>query len=697
VESLLWLIPVLPLIGFLINGGVYLIAGRGRTVAGGHDHDHAHAADAHDHGHAAAAHADDHDHGAHPSGGPTVGLPAAAVAAIGVAGPVIAFLLAVGVFLSIHEGQGSAHVYWNWMTAGTLSIGFGLRVDALTSVMLLVITGIGSLIHLYSYGYMHEDPAVARFFAYLNLFMCAMLILVMGDSLPLMFVGWEGVGLCSYLLIGFWYEDLANVDAGRKAFVANRVGDFAFLLGMFALFALGKTLDFAGLSTALSALGEANVLATGPFAGWTVGAVMTFAGFCLFIGATGKSAQIPLFVWLPDAMAGPTPVSALIHAATMVTAGVYMLGRLNFLYVHLPGILALIGFVAACTSLFSGIIAVAQNDIKKVLAYSTISQLGFMFAGMATSEFASGMFHVVTHAFFKALLFLGAGAVIHGLHGEQDIRKMGGLWKDMRGVAVLFIIGSIALAGLPPLAGFWSKDEILGNVAVFMLHEGGIWTLTFLILLATAALTAFYTTRLVVLTFFGPPHDPNRHPHATHWTMMTALVVLAGLSLVGGALGGPLEAFTEPLWKPVEWLEKLPEAEVHHAHLLAMGLSVLAAVGGCVVGGVLYGSQRGLLKGFVEGAGAPLHQVVLNKFYVDELYDAVFVGPIRLGAPILWAIVDRMFIDRTLVEGPAMSISAIGVALRRSHTGVINVATGSMVLGTVAMLGYVFVRLVTHG
>ena len=477
-DSILWLIPVLPLIGFLING-----FGAGK-------------------------------------------IPAPAVAGIGVLGPLGSFVLSVMALLALTGGAEPAGVYFSWIQTADFSVGFGLHVDQLTAVMLLVITGVGSAIHLYSYGYMCDDPGIGRFFAYLNLFMFAMLLLVLGDNLLLMFVGWEGVGLCSYLLIGFWYTDLENADAGRKAFIVNRVGDLAFLLGMFTLFSLAGSIEFAALADALGHVDLSTEVQSGPFAGYTVQRALQFAGICLFIGATGKSAQIPLYTWLPDAMAGPTPVSALIHAATMVTAGVYMIARLDFMFVHLPTVMAVIGLVAATTATLAGLFALAQNDIKKILAYSTISQLGYMFAGVATTVFFAGVFHLVAHAFFKALLFLGAGAVIHSLEGEQDIRKMGGLRKDMFWVFVLFTVGSLALAGLPGLAGFFSKDEILASVLLLAHYQGGMWGVTWWLLVFTAALTAFYTMRMLILTFFGPPADPHRHPHAVHWTMMSALGLL---------------------------------------------------------------------------------------------------------------------------------------------------------------------------
>jgi NADH-quinone oxidoreductase subunit L len=645
--NLLWLIPVLPLIGFLINGTL------GRRFS------------------------------------PEV------VAAVGLAGPLAGFGLAIANFLNLNPENPAHSVYFSWMKTGDFSIEFGLQADPLTSLMLLVITGIGSAIHLYSYGYMHEDKSVHRFFAYLNLFTTSMLILVMGDSLPLMFVGWEGVGLCSYLLIGFWFDEFANVDAGRKAFIANRVGDLAFLVGMFTLFSLAGTLDFAGLKAALTGVDLNVLVSSGPFVGWTTGAVFTFAALALFIGATGKSAQIPLYIWLPDAMAGPTPVSALIHAATMVTAGVYMIGRLNFLFGVLPDVGGIIAVVAAATALLSGIIAIAQNDIKKVLAYSTISQLGFMFCGMATTVYFAGFFHVVTHAFFKALLFLGAGAVIHAMHHEQDIRKMGGLWHDLKPVAILFAIGSLALAGVPGFSGFFSKDEILGAVHLQMSHGGGaLWTATWWMLILTAALTAFYTTRLFVLTFFGKPYDSHRHVHHIHWTMLVPLVLLAILSAGGGFLGHGMEAITESVWKSSAAVAALPAEAFEHSHHTAMYFSIAAVVLGIGAGTFLYGFRRDLVAAWVEGPAAGVHALVSNKFYVDELYEAAFVRPVKAGAGLLFSSVDRFLIDSTLVEGPAKAIGELGGALRRAQSGAVNYANVATAIGALAVVGYLLSALV---
>ncbi|HZF00058.1 MAG TPA: NADH-quinone oxidoreductase subunit L, partial [Planctomycetota bacterium] len=511
-NTLLWLIPVLPLAGFLVNG--------------------------------------------------LLKLPKPVSCIVGCAGPIASFILSVMAVLHVHEGHPVAQTLFSWISTGDLSVPFGLRVDALSGVMILVVTGVGSLIHLYSISYMDDDPAFSRFFAYLNLFMFSMLVLVLGDSILLMFVGWEGVGVCSYLLIGFWYKELKNADAGKKAFITNRIGDFGFLLGLFCLWQMYGSLNFEQM--AAKPIDERWAYA---------------AGILLFIGACGKSAQIPLYVWLPDAMAGPTPVSALIHAATMVTAGVYMMARMNFVYAHVPAVMNVVVTIAALTAFMAGLIAVAQNDIKKVLAYSTVSQLGFMFAGIATANFETGMFHVVTHAFFKALLFLGAGAVIHALHGEQDIRKMGGLGRKLPGLAAVFVAGGLALAGMPFSAGFFSKDAIL--VAVFQKAGEPAFGFAWLLLLVTAGLTAFYTTRLILIVFLDKPgHGHQEHKeehqegdHGAHelhkpgLLMMGPLAILAVLSLLGGVLlDKPLEHFLQPVWGGAEKIE-ISEHARHAAHL----------------------------------------------------------------------------------------------------------------------------------
>jgi NADH-quinone oxidoreductase subunit L len=623
-SNLLWLIPVLPLIGFLINGAHRLP----KTVAG----------------------------------------------IVGCAGPIASFGLSVAAFLEVQQKGRIGKPFFDWITTGSLHVPFGLSVDQLSAVMILVVTGVGSLIHVYSISYMHDDEGFSRFFAYLNLFMFSMLVLVLGDSIVLMFLGWEGVGVCSYLLIGFWYKELKNSDAGIKAFVTNRIGDFGFLLGMFCLWQMYGTLNF-------QAMGGTPVDDRWAYA----------AAILLFLGACGKSAQIPLFVWLPDAMAGPTPVSALIHAATMVTAGVYMMARMNFLYAATPEVMGIVVLVAAATAFMAGVIAVAQNDIKKVLAYSTVSQLGFMFAGIASADFRTGLFHVVTHAFFKALLFLGAGAVIHALHGEQDIRKMGGLGKKLPGLTAVFVAGGLALAGLPFSAGFYSKDEILA--AVFQKASLPAFGFAWLLLLATAGITAFYTTRLILIVFLAKPGHHEEHGHGEHHEihkpgilMMAPLAILAVLSIFGGVLlKGPLTRFLQPVWRT-------PTAEIsHHAHNVNVGASVAMFLIGAGIAAALYARAGGRewVKRFVEGGGRTLHKLVENKFYVDEIYDYLVIAPVKMGATIAWFIVDRVIIDTLLVNGTGWLVYGVGRALRRTHTGSVNAGMVSFVAGALALLGFV--------
>jgi NADH-quinone oxidoreductase subunit L len=625
VDDLLFLIPLLPLLGFALNG----LFGSRFTVG-------------------------------------QVGL-------VACAGPVASFVLSVFALLGTEEGHDAHQILWQWIATGTFQVDFGLFVDPLTAVMLMNVTGIGSLIHLYSYGYMHEDPSFARFMAYLNLFLCAMLLLVMGDNLLVLFVGWEGVGLCSYLLIGFWYSNLSYTDAGRKAFVVNRIGDFAFLLGAFTLWGLTGTLNFQEMAAWFEQADAAAVHGT-----------LVFAGAMLFLGATGKSAQLPLFAWLPDAMAGPTPVSALIHAATMVTAGLYLIGRMDFFFVLVPEVTQVVGFVAACTSLFTGLMAVGQTDIKKVLAYSTVSQLGFMFAGMATGLWFTGLYHVVTHAFFKALLFLGAGAVIHAMHHEQDIRKMGGLWHDLRGVSVLFLIGAGALAGIPwVFAGFWSKDEILAAVLAVMLHEGGLWFVVFPMLLATAGLTAFYTTRLILMTFFGPKADPHRHLHAIHWTMMAPLVVLAVLSTgLASFVGSFYHHLTERVFVSPHWVEAGHDP-LHETHLIALVCSLAVVTVGIGAGWMLYRVRGNAVAATLEAFS--------QRLGIDAAYDLV-AGATMVVANALYFAVDRAIIDEALVTWPGLFVRYfVGEGARRTQPGVLSVATASTLLGAIAVLVWMVV------
>jgi NADH-quinone oxidoreductase subunit L len=536
--------------------------------------------------------------------------------------------------------------------------------------MLLVVTGVGFLIHLYSVGYMHDDPSFARFFTYLNLFVFSMVMLVLAGDFLLLYVFWEAVGLCSYLLIGFWYEKKSATDAGKKAFIVNRVGDFGFGLGIMLIWTTFGTLSYGEVfSKATDAVGAGTYLAI---------ALLLFAGAC------GKSAQLPLFTWLPDAMEGPTPVSALIHAATMVTAGVYMVARCHKLFEMAPLSLEVVAWVGGLTALFAATIGLAQTDIKRVLAYSTISQLGYMFVGVGVGAYAAGIFHLMTHAFFKALLFLGAGSVIHGLHGEQDLRKMGGIAPRMLVTTVTFLVGAVGLAGLPPFAGFFSKDEIL---AATFHHEGH--RLLWAILLAGVFLTALYTARLVLLAFFGSPRmskEQAHHIHESPAVMTLPLGVLAILTAVAGFVGVPSSHGTafERFLAPV-----LPFLEAEHGGVASLALaavSVIAALAGVFVAWLVYG--RGQVDASKIGVPTnPLHKLLLNKYYVDELYDALIVKPIyRL---CLWCaqIFDVKVIDG-LVNGVATAVVAWALGLRRLQTGyVMNYALG-MLVGAVALVAF---------
>ncbi|MCZ6792702.1 MAG: NADH-quinone oxidoreductase subunit L [Planctomycetota bacterium] len=627
VENLLFLIPLLPFLGFLVNG-----------LGGRH-------------------------------------LPRAAVSWIACLGPGIAFGITAWGFAAILGGRESLYQPLGpWISSFGLEAGFDFRLDALSAVMALVVTGVGSLIHVYSTGYMKDDPGYARYFAYLNLFMAAMLVLVLAGNIVLLFLGWEGVGLSSYLLIGFWYKDLLNCSAGIKAFVVNRIGDLAFLLGIFLIVKTFGSVDLLEIGKNAADAGAAG----------THGTELFWIALLLFIGATGKSAQIPLFTWLPDAMAGPTPVSALIHAATMVTSGVYLLARLEGLYSAAPYVPVIVATVGAATALMGALIAFSQTDIKKVLAYSTVSQLGYMFLAAGAGAYALAIFHVVTHAFFKALLFLGAGAVIRSLHHEQDIRRMGGLRERIPQTFWLFLIGALSLAGFPFLAGFVSKDEILHAV-----HEGdSTWmAVLWIVGLATAAFTACYSTRLVILVFLGKYRGGNAPeeegtPTAHHavpleeirespLSMRIPLYVLAALSVVGGYLG-----------------------VVHF-----LGENLAHDVGGMILGGVLalagIGAAIGLylkapallekLTGEIS-LGRSLWKLSYRKFYVDELYDRAVVRPLYALAEILYYIVDRILIDFVLVGGAGALVRVVGGLFRRAQTGRLPTYAMWFLCGVIALL-----------
>ncbi len=652
----------------------------------------------------------------------------------------VAFVFAVGVFFDL-LGMDPAHrsftkTLYPWISIGSLEANVAFLADPLSAVMMLIITGVGFLIHVYSIGYMHEDPGFARFFTYLNLFCFAMLLLVMGDNIFMLFIGWEGVGLCSYLLIGFWYEHKPNAVAGMKAFIVNRIGDFAFLIGLFLLFWFlyqqgHPTVAFSGIQENVHLLEGAKVGGI---------SLLALVGILLFIGATGKSAQIPLYVWLPDAMAGPTPVSALIHAATMVTAGIYMIGRLNFVYSLAPEALVVVATVGALTALFAATIGFAQNDIKKVLAYSTVSQLGYMFLGMGTGAYTAGIFHLMTHAFFKACLFLGSGSVILGMHHEQDMRRMGGLKKYMPVTYMTFLLATIAIAGIFPFAGFFSKDEILWKTFESGGHQYWYYVLWGMGVLGAMG-TAFYMFRAVAMTFFGKlgeraheiapneveedEHGPHQHehhtPHESPKSMTFALVVLAILSVVGGLVGIPYALghfFHIPNFFE-EWLAPVfagAHGEGHGAHhdvpvieYMLMVFSVAIALATSALAVYIYTKRKDLPARFVTRFPR-LHRLVHEKYYVDEIYQVLVVNNLlrinQLLALFDQKVVDGFvnfagtvvrfsskvagFTDNRWVDGfvnlVGNSISFAGASLRKAQTGLVQNYLYIAVAGVIALM-----------
>ncbi len=632
-------------------------------------------------------------------------------------------ILSFMVFFQVlgNHGEPVTQTLWTWMQAGNLQVDIGFYADPLSATMMCIITGIGFLIHVYSVGYM-DDPADARsvwrFFSYLNLFVFAMLLLVMGDSFPLMFVGWEGVGLCSYLLIGFWFTNTDYAAAGKKAFVTNRVGDFSFLVGLFWLFwALGDkaTMNFAELREVIVAHPE--------LVGGLGGVAVTAICLLFFGGATGKSAQIPLYVWLPDAMAGPTPVSALIHAATMVTSGIYMICRLNFLYVLAPAALATVATIGALTAFFAATIAITQTDIKKVLAYSTVSQLGFMFLGVGVGAFTAGFFHVLTHAFFKALLFLGSGSIIHALHHEQDMRNMGGLRKYMKVTFFIFVVGWLAIIGFPGFSGFFSKDEILWLTFITPAFESlplgtvmpkVLWAIATL----TALLTAFYMSRLMFMTFWGDyrghghveahgghadhaheehggAHHDHHKPHESPAILLVPLLVLAFLSVVGGALN-------LPHWLPGHgWLHHFLEPVFEHNQVVfptdnplefpLMGLTLLGVAVSVGVAYSLYVTNPNK-PAEIAAKLKPLYVGSLNKWFVDEIYQKVLLTPLlTVSRQVLWAVVDAQIIDG-VVNGAAKAATGLGhlhgkLVSGRVQAYAISIAAGAALIVTAYALG----------
>jgi NADH-quinone oxidoreductase subunit L len=600
----LWLIPILPLAGFAINGlfGRRLSKGMVNTIA--------------------------------------------------VGSVLLSFAWVLKTLLGLGQLEHTyTEHYFTWIASGSLQINCDFAVDRLTAVMLLIVTGIGSLIHIYSVGYMAHEGGYYRFFAYLNLFMFFMLVLVLGANFLLLFVGWEGVGLCSYLLIGFYFDKKFATDAGKKAFIVNRIGDFGFTLAAFYMFKQFGSLDFARVFEQAPGASES---------------ALTIVGLLLMLGACGKSAQLPLYTWLPDAMAGPTPVSALIHAATMVTAGVYMTARSWPIYSHAPSAMNVIAIVGIATAFFSATIALAQNDIKKVFAYSTVSQLGYMFVGVGCGAFSAGIYHVMTHAFFKALLFLGAGSVIHALSGEQDMRHMGGMRKHIKWTFMTMMCAAVAIAGVPPFSGYFSKDAIL--IAAYAHAPWMYW-----VGVVTAGMTAFYVFRAMFLTFFGA-YRGHHHPHESPPVMLIPLGILALLSLAGGLLF-PIPAFLETVFPPMH--------EAHDVTLVA--ISVAAGLLGIALAWVMYVAKPGMadsLAGSLKG----LHTLVYNKYFVDEIYDAALVNPMVSGSrTVLWRGVDAGLVDGA-VNGVGSWARAVGGVLRRIQSGNIRSYATWVLLGSVAVI-----------
>jgi len=600
----LWLIPILPLAGFLING----IFGRRFSKS--------------------------------------------LVNTVAIGSVVLSFLWVLKTIFAMGDLNTSIEEhYFTWIQSGTIDIGCDFLVDRLTIVMLLVVTGIGSLIHVYSIGYMSHEGGYYRFFAYMNLFMFFMLVLVLGANFLLLFVGWEGVGLCSYLLIGFYFDKKFATDAGNKAFIVNRIGDFGFSLAMFYIFKNFGSLDFDKVFHQAASAPE-----------W----VLTTIGLLLMVGACGKSAQIPLYVWLPDAMAGPTPVSALIHAATMVTAGVYMTARSWVIFTHAPGAMDVIAIVGILTAFLAATIGLAQNDIKKVFAYSTVSQLGYMFVGIGSGAFSAGIYHLVTHAFFKALLFLGAGSVIHALSGEQDLRNMGGLRKKIPITFWTMVCAWVAISGVPPFSGFFSKDAIL--LAAYQ-HSPAIYWIG----VVTAGMTAFYVSRAMFMTFFGS-YRGKAHPHESPAVMWVPLAVLAALSLAGGWLF-PIPAFLKAMFPAFE------EAENH----MLMYISVLAGFGGIGLAYLMYLRKPGMADSLAQTFKAP-YQLIYNKYFVDEIYSATVVRPLIGGSRmVLWKGVDAGLIDG-IVNGVGARCRDVGSVLRLLQSGNIRSYATWVLFGSVALL-----------
>jgi NADH-quinone oxidoreductase subunit L len=584
------------------------------------------------------------------------------------------FVISVGIFIEARHLPGHSQIInlFSWINAGTLDVPFEFVVDPLSTWFLLIITGIGFLIHVYSTAYMHDDEGFARFFTYLNLFVFFMLLLVLGNNFLIMFVGWEGVGLCSYLLIGFWFKNTDYNNAARKAFVMNRIGDLGFLLGILLIFVTFGSTSFDQVFSKAGTASQGTV---------------TAIALLLFIGAMGKSAQIPLYTWLPDAMAGPTPVSALIHAATMVTAGIYMVTRANVFYSISETASMVVAIVGVGTALFAATIGLFQNDIKKILAYSTVSQLGLMFLGLGVGAFSSSVFHVTTHAFFKALLFLGAGSVIHAMGGEQDIRKMGGLKKALPITFITMLLGTIAISGVPGFSGFFSKDEILAHTYE---HSPLLWFFGML----TSMLTAFYMFRLMFLTFWGAfrgTKEQHHHLHESPKGMTIPLIVLAILSVIGGVLGLPhfwgFHNFIGDHLDPLI-LRKNPSTLPHDTEWMLMGIASVGALVIIYVAYVIY-RQRNIIPLSDSDKMPALQKTIYNKYYVDEIYDAVIRKPIDGISSVFYKFIDKQVIDG-IVEGVGSSVKGIGSVVRLAQAGDISFYVITMMLGAIGILLFTF-------
>jgi NADH-quinone oxidoreductase subunit L len=632
-DKYIWLIPLLPLAGFIING-------LGRNT-----------------------------------------LPKSIIGFIGSFLVLVSFGLSIGAFLQVKSTGTPINVsIFDWFAVGAFKISFAFLIDQLSSIMLLIITGVGFLIHLYSVGYMKDDAGYGKFFSYLNLFVFFMLLLVMGSNYLILFIGWEGVGLCSYLLIGFWYTNPDYADAAKKAFIMNRIGDLGFIIAIFILILVFKSAAFSDIFPKAAGKDFTHVN-------------FTLITILLFVGAVGKSAQIPLFTWLPDAMAGPTPVSALIHAATMVTAGVYMIARSNILFTLAPITLHIIAIIGLATAVLAALIALTQTDIKKVLAYSTVSQLGYMFLGLGVGAYTGAFFHVLTHAFFKALLFLGAGSVIHAVSGEQDMRKMGGLKSKLPITFITMLIGTLAISGIPPFAGFFSKDEILAHTFTYS-------TSMYVIGVVTAMFTSFYMFRMLYLTFYGKfrgTHEQEHHLHESPPSMTIPLIILAILSTVGGFIGVPeslgghhmLGEFLSPVFKGSEALmTKVSSADQTEWTLMA--ISVAGALLALVYAYIKYIKNAEVPVSDEEERPA-LIDVSYHKFYVDELYDLLIRRPLDALSVFFYKVVDKLGIDG-FVNGLGKGTIETSKGLRLLQTGNVGFYIFMMVVGIISVLMYILIK-----